>query len=202
MGTMVRAVIRAMAGEAKEYGSNMASHMPVLHLLARHWSFGEIVELGVGSGWSTLAILSGVCEAQRHFCSYDLDPSCRAKALAAIDLPDADPRLSRWEFRSQPSPECAANYKDGSISFLFLDTSHLYEQTKVELSAWLPKIHPQGVMCGHDYFLHEDPRTSILANVKKAVDEFAALHSERFDLQVLPNDFGLFILWPKVSGSP
>jgi len=197
MMSMVRAMIRAMAGDAKEYGSNMASHMPVLHLLARHWSFGEIVELGVGRGWSTLAIFSGVCEADKRFASYDVNPECRAKALAAIGLPPSDLRLGRWDFRNQTSLKGAANYKDGSVSLLFLDTTHTYEDTKVELSTWLPKIHSQGVICGHDYFLHEDPRWKDVSRVKQAVDEFSALHARRFDLQIIPNDFGFFILWPK-----
>jgi hypothetical protein len=80
----------------------------------------------------------------------------------------------------------------------FLDTSHTYEDTKAELAAWIPKLHPEGLLCGHDYLLYQRPDWSAKSGVHQAVDEVAAANAARFRLQVLPHDQGLFLLWPRV----
>lgn len=171
--------------------------MPVLYVLTREWSLGHMVELGVGNGWSTLALLAGVAMAGRRLVSYDIEPSTRARALEAMGIPRDGPGPPEWEFRLKDSVEAAKDFADGSVGLWFLDTVHTYEATKAELSAWFPRICRYGVMCGHDYLLHLDPVWERTAGVKRAVDEFVAEHPERFSLQVLPNDMGLFILWPR-----
>ena len=52
------AMFRGMAGGANDPSSRMASHMPALYVLTREWSLGHVVELGVGNGWSTVALPS------------------------------------------------------------------------------------------------------------------------------------------------
>lgn len=55
-------------------------------------------------------------------------------------------------------------YADDSVSFLYLDTSHDYEGTSLELSLWWPKVRAGGMFCGDDYLYRRGER--------KAVDEF------------------------------
>lgn len=46
----------------------------------------------------------------------------------------------------------AANYvQDGTVDFVFIDADHTYEGAKRDIAAWLPKVRPGGMICGHDY---------------------------------------------------
>jgi len=55
-----------------------------------------------------------------------------------------------------------SRYQDGSVTFLYLDTSH-DNNTITELELWWPKIRPGGRMCGDDYEVNA---------VKEAVSEY------------------------------
>lgn len=190
-------MFQGMEGGAALPGSDMRGHMSMLYLLARHWSGGNVVELGVGTGWSTISLLAGVCEAGRVLDSYDINPMTEIHVQRNLrSRLRRNPVLESWRFHLKDSVEAAADFENGSVSLMFLDTSHTLEDVRRELPAWLPKMHPEGVVCGHDYLLHEDPRWS-WSGVKQAVDEFAAAHAQRFHLQVFPHDQGFFILWPR-----
>ena len=195
---LMKALFGGMAGDARLDGSEMAAHMPTLHLLATVWSWGEVVEAGVGRGWSTVALLSALVRLGKKLISYDADGNRCSGVYKTWGLAEGDPILASWDFRVKSSADAAADFRDGSVSLFFLDTSHLYEHTKAELDAWLPKIHPDGIICGHDYLLHQRPDWKH-SGVHLAVDEFVAAHADRFRLQVLPHDQGLFILWPKAT---
>jgi predicted O-methyltransferase YrrM len=193
---LVKALFRGMAGDAREYGSSMAAHMPTLHLLAGHWSFGEIVELGVGRGWSTVSFLAALAGTPKRLRSFDIEPARHSAVVQASGVP-AEVLGQCWDFKVSDSVEAAQKLADQSVSLLFVDTTHTYEKTKQELEAWLPKMHPAGVICGHDYYLYQHEAWASVSGVHTAVDEFAARYKDRFRLQLIPNDFGLFILWPK-----
>lgn len=186
---LIREIFTGMDGGARCMGSDMAAHMPSLFLLARCFSFGEIVELGVGSGFSSVALLSGAMSAGRILASYDIDPGCVERAVKNMDLSQDSPLLSSWRFKAGDSIGAAEDFQNGSVSLMFLDTAHTFEITKAELQAWVPKIHPKGIICGHDYHLPG-------AGVHTAVEDLLTSLPGRFRLQVLPHDHGLFILWP------
>jgi len=193
---LLGALFRGMEGGAREWGSDIAAHMPLLALLARH-SVGPIVECGVGNGFSTIALLSG---AEYGVWSYDVKGACRESVLSNIGIRKSTEReeLEKfWTFRVEPSVEAASDWADRSVGLFFLDTTHEIEETRRELAAWLPKIDRDGTICGHDYYLHEDPRWPLRVGVKHAVDEFAEAHRDRFHLQVMRPDQGFFILRPR-----
>lgn len=193
---LLKSMFHGMEGAASKVGSDMSGHMSTLHLLAQNWSFGEVVEVGVGGGFSTMSLLAGLVGRGRRLISVDVYLETRAAALRNMgEAPDGD--LARaWDFRVKGSVEAAQDFKDGAVSLLFIDSDHSLEYTRRELAAWYPKLHANGVICGHDYYLHEDPAWAMY-NVKQAVDEFAELHADRFHLQTLKHDRGFFILWPK-----
>lgn len=48
------------------------------------------------------------------------------------------------------SVEAAKHFPDGSIHVCFIDGDH--RKCGADIDAWLPKIIPDGIICGHDYF--------------------------------------------------
>lgn len=182
-----------MQGNSKRWGSEMAAHMPSLALLSRNWSFGDVVELGVGQGYSTCALLAGLEGTGKTLLSYDQNPFVPESVLKIMGA-SKSPESLKWQFKVSDSIAAAKEFRDNSISMLFIDTDHRYEPTVGELEAFLPKIHPRGIIVGHDYYLEK--MGDVVCGVMAAVDEFSHMNRQRFRLQVLPHDEGLFILWP------
>jgi predicted O-methyltransferase YrrM len=51
-----------------------------------------------------------------------------------------------------------------SLDFVFIDACHEYENVITDINAWLPKIRPGGLLCGHD---------KDMDGVKKATQELS-----------------------------
>lgn len=177
-------------------GSDMSAHMPTLYALARIHSFGEIVECGTSEGFSTHALLCGALEGGSRLTSFDVNAGCGPHVRRELGL-EGDPQGDRWRFFAKSSVKAAEEWDGGPVGLFFLDTSHRLQYTRDELAAWLPRMHPDGAICGHDYLLHLVPGWETKCGVKTAVDEFAQRHADRFRLQTVPYDQGLFILWPR-----
>jgi hypothetical protein len=62
------------------------------------------------------------------------------------------------------SIEAANDFENSSLSFVFIDASHDYENVKKDLEAWYPKIKKGGTLAGHDW---------TWPDVSRAVVEFA-----------------------------
>lgn len=69
----------------------------------------------------------------------------------------------------ETSESAAKQILDGSLDFVFIDADHSYEGCKADIGAWIPKIMPHGLICGHDY-----NNTEYDFGVTRAVDEFIA----------------------------
>jgi len=61
------------------------------------------------------------------------------------------------------SVKAAEMFADGSLDFVYIDSSHAYEDVKADINAWLPKIRKGGMLAGDDYTTYP--------GVKQAVDE-------------------------------
>lgn len=59
-------------------------------------------------------------------------------------------------------------FDDASFDWIYIDGNHSYEAVRDDLTAWWPKLKPDGIFAGHDY-IDEQP----WFRVKPAVDEFA-----------------------------
>jgi len=42
-------------------------------------------------------------------------------------------------------------FPDKYFDLVFIDASHFYEDTKLDIITWLPKVRERGILSGHDY---------------------------------------------------
>lgn len=49
-----------------------------------------------------------------------------------------------------PSLQAVALFPDECLDLVFIDGNHAYSHVKQDILAWLPKVRPGGVLCGHD----------------------------------------------------
>jgi len=69
------------------------------------------------------------------------------------------------------SNEASKNYEDESLDFIYIDGAHDYDNTKLDVESWFPKLKIGGIIAGHSY-THSP--------VKKAVDEYFGKQNIKF----------------------
>ncbi len=52
---------------------------------------------------------------------------------------------------AKPSIAAAQEFADDSCDAVFIDADHHKPHVLADIAAWLPKVKPGGVLCGHDY---------------------------------------------------
>ncbi len=119
-----------------------------------------MVELGTVSG-STSVHVAEYCPQISQMYAVDI-----AKPDPAIDLMD---RVDHLDFVHSDSVKAAERFEDKSIDLVFVDADHSARAVFADLTAWVPKVKPGGVISGHDYGSRNHP------GVKPAVDFFFAL---------------------------
>jgi hypothetical protein len=60
------------------------------------------------------------------------------------------------------SVEMATLFPDGSLRFCFIDAGHSYENVSADLHAWHPKMRPDGLFSGHDWYSGEPVRRAVM----------------------------------------
>ncbi len=121
-----------------------------------------------------------------HMSRAEQDEHCKDATLATAF---ASGRRRVWRL---PSVEGARQFQDGTLDFVFIDGDHTYEAVRDDIQAWLPKLKPGGLLCGHDY---SNPGWPFLG-VDQAVNEFAAASGLPL---MLGENFTWFIRLPGVS---
>jgi predicted O-methyltransferase YrrM len=53
--------------------------------------------------------------------------------------------------KQMPSLEAVKDYADGSLDFIMIDGSHVYEDVKADIAAWWPKMKSGAIFAGDDY---------------------------------------------------
>ena len=122
-----------------------------------------IVNIGVWKCASMYCFRAGAPEAcivgiDRKPCPVEIHPELKAELILA------------------DSRTCHIDFKD-PIHLLFVDGGHKYAVVTADIANWVPKVVAGGIVAFHDYApsARELVNTPYLVDVKRAVDEWAAL---------------------------
>jgi hypothetical protein len=77
------------------------------------------------------------------------------------------------------SHHAALDFPNEFFDWVYIDTTHSYTQTKLELELYAPKIKSGGIIAGHDYLMGNWEK-SFKYGVIEAVHEFCATHDYEF----------------------
>ena len=160
--------------------SDIREHLGILHGLARNCE--QVVELGFRTGVSASAFLAA--GASLH--SVDIDNHCKkhVQHLAKI-YPDTFV-FKVGDSRTCEIPEC---------DLLFIDTSHVYETTKIELNKHQAKVGTWIVIHDVTTFGRKDRSPGTGPGIMTAVDEFLEEQGGEWKLWLfLKNNNGLALL--------
>lgn len=149
---------------------------------------GEMVEVGVFKGRTSIALLKGAdLDSFKLTC---VDPFLGSPEHIGIDIKVGETTRPEFEYNigirgftknieilQLTSLEASKTYRDDSIDAVFIDGLHDYENVKLDIESWLPKLKKNGIMIGHDY-----PNTPDggFEELKKAVDESVRYDKTRF----------------------
>jgi predicted O-methyltransferase YrrM len=123
---------------------------------------GDIfVEIGSWKGRSAAYMAVEIMNSDKKidfFCvdSFEGDKGLRDAGFHSdgqkeIFIENMKPAEGYYQIVQGDSAKSADNFKDGSLKFVFIDAEHTYEAVKRDITAWLPKVKPGGILSGHDY---------------------------------------------------
>jgi cephalosporin hydroxylase len=126
--------------------SDISDHLVTVFVEAAAIRPSVIVELGVRSGQSTIALSRVADLFASQLISVDLeDCSSNCKSSRQIFVKDDDIHFAT-EFRQW----CLAKNITPAIDVLFIDTSHEFEHTRSEIEKWFPFLSDHCKVIFHD----------------------------------------------------
>lgn len=72
----------------------------------------------------------------------------------------------------KPSVEAAKDVPDGSLDFVYIDAAHDYENVKLDINAWTPKVKIGGIVAGDDFYDFPSGKGGVM----RAVTEYTSHH--------------------------
>jgi len=140
---------------------------------------GIVVELGFFAGRGT-AVLAPICKKNDNiFHAVDncagacpRDPATKAQQSRDMLKVFKDNMrklglLDDIHVHVSDSALAAQMFKDGEVSFCFIDASHVEDDVRRDIETWWPKIKVGGTLAGHDW---------TWGSIKNAVGDFVSSH--------------------------
>lgn len=137
-----------------DYYQDVASRLPNNSTLA---------EVGVADGKSVLCLADELRKLGKTFTLYMIDSMDYGGKEQMITIVNnaIEAGISGVKFFPYSSLEAAGKFPDVHFDFVFIDSSHLYVETKLEIRKWYPKIKEEGILAGHDYFSHDEVNRAV-----------------------------------------
>lgn len=171
--------------QAKVYTDIQAHMMRLFDLTVKLPREKVVVELGVRSGNSTTSLLAAVNDSGGHVYSIDLLPPREPVATYAVAEPN-------WTFIMGNDMDIVRTW-DKPIDHLFIDTTHMFEQTLSELRAWGKYVRVGGIITLHDLY-GEGTFGGQLTEVMQAINKYMEENPQRFVFTAFPDSYGLGLL--------
>jgi hypothetical protein len=123
----------------------------------------RVAEVGSWAGGTALAMIHGAAPGTKIFCidhwkgnPQDTTSALVYRAGGPLGVLDAfckntRPLLGKTVFPMVGPSDFWAKHLDGPFDLVFIDAEHTEEACGRDIDLWLPKIRPNGVICGHDY---------------------------------------------------
>lgn len=143
--------------------SDIYQHLPALfgHVIECRSEQPVVLELGTRAGNSTAAFLYAL-QVRQSGILHSVD-------IEVPDVPEEWYRNPQWNFHLGSDTDSRIACAMPLVDILFVDTSHTYEHTMVELAAYMPLVKPGGVALFHDTEVVSD-----VCHVARALDEYCA----------------------------
>lgn len=127
--------------------------------------YAWIAELGVADGRGVILMASLMSHRSKPCTIWAVDNFTYGGDLQRTDFENHVTNSGETTIQTMDLDTLAASCRcqDEQFDFVFIDSSHLYENTKAEIRLWLDKVKPGGILAGHDY--------SDNVQVEKAVNE-------------------------------
>lgn len=151
-------------------------HLPTLKKICLEREAQTIVELGTWYGNSTRAFLEVCNVLNAQLISIDLD--CCDEVM-----PDDVKKNPHWSFYQGDDMEFNIDFP---IDILFIDSSHTYPHTLMELEKYSPWLTSKGVILMHDVVT--------CPPVAQSIKEFLEKHPYEYSYELHTNNHGLGIL--------
>ncbi len=148
--------------------TDIHEHLVTLYLLVIEHSLKNTLELGVRNGESTIVLAEAASKINGHLWSVDLSDCITAKKnIKKNNLNNS------WTFIKGNSIEIGKSWEE-KLDHVFIDTSHIFEDTLMELTMFEKNLRKNGFFTLHDSISYPD--------VLNAIKEFLknSKHSYRF----------------------
>lgn len=134
--------LRAEYEARRSVWSDIQQHLPELHDTVARYPTARVLELGVRWGTSTAALLPAVEAVGGHLWSVD---------IVTPSVPEWWAGTGLWTLTvgNDLDPDIAGQ-QPAEVEVLFLDTSHVFEQTIAELRLYVPRVVAGGTVLCHD----------------------------------------------------
>lgn len=126
----------------------------------------RVVECGIANGDSALYLAKELHRLGKRFKMYMVDNFDYGQYFQMKVVYENIIKSGLGDFievHPYDSVTASGLFPDGSLNLVFIDTSHLYDETKDSIKSWWPKVIDGGILSGHDYLS--------CAPVQVAVDE-------------------------------
>ncbi len=129
----------------------------------------RVVELGTATAWT--AITLALDDRRRRVVTYDVLEREEAKRYLELVGPDVKERIELVL-----APGSAGPGTQQSVDLLYIDSSHMREETIAEVQAWRPYLRPGAPIIFDDYAHPDYP------GVREAVDKLGLEGEQRGEL--------------------
>lgn len=143
---------------------------------------GKGVEIGVAEGWYSSRIMElgevdemyGVDPYTPHqgYRDYTRETTYNRLQTNAHNALDKCPN---YYFIKDFSTKAATKFELNSLDFVYIDGDHSYQAVTEDITTWIKKLKPGGIIAGDDYILSD--RDKRFYDVIRAVDDYVATNN-------------------------